>query len=79
MLPYVFVANRTNYSRWMPAYIIDIPELPKHILSAFEADQFVIRPTSGKFNGIWSDMSTEKNIINDSKGSLILRVRSLHS
>jgi hypothetical protein len=27
------------------------------------------RKTSGSFNGIWSDMGTEKNIIKDSKGS----------
>jgi hypothetical protein len=79
MLPYFFVATRTNCSRWMPAYIIDILELPEDIRSVFEVGQFAIRPSSGKFNAIWSDMSTEKNIINDSKGSYILRVRSLHS
>ena len=79
ILPYFFVATRTNYSRWMPAYIIDIFELPEDIRSVFEVGQFAIRPSSGKFNAIWSDMSTEKNIINDSKGSYILRVRSLHS
>jgi hypothetical protein len=31
--------------------------------------QFSIRQTSGSFNGIWSDMGTEKTIIKDSKGS----------
>jgi hypothetical protein len=28
-----------------------------------------IRQTSGSFNGIWSDMGTEKTIIKDPKGS----------
>jgi hypothetical protein len=28
-----------------------------------------LRQTSGSFNGIWSDMGTEKTIIKDSKGS----------
>ena len=64
MLPYFFITNRTNYSRWMPVYI-----LPAEIKSAFEKGEFSIRQTSGSFNGIWSDMGTEKTIIKDSKGS----------
>ena len=44
-------------------------ELPAEIKSAFEKGEFSIRKTSGSFNGIWSDMGTEKNIIKDSKGS----------
>ena len=53
----------------MPAYILDMLELPEEIRSAFEAGQFVIRQTSATFNGIWSDMGTEKNIIKDAKRS----------
>jgi hypothetical protein len=26
MLPYFFITNRTNYSRWMPVYILDMLE-----------------------------------------------------
>ena len=55
---FLFITNRTNYSRWMPVYILDMLELP-----AFEKGEFSIRQTSGSFNGIWSDMDTEKNII----------------
>jgi hypothetical protein len=40
-------------------------ELPAEIKSAFEKGEFSIRKTSGSFNGIWSDMGTEKNIIKD--------------
>jgi hypothetical protein len=36
---------------------------------AFEKGEFSIRQTSGSFNGIWSDMGTDKTIIKDSKGS----------
>ena len=61
MLLYFFVAKRTNYSRWMLAFILDILELPAEIRSAFEAGQCVIRQTSGKFNGVWRDMGTQKN------------------
>jgi hypothetical protein len=28
MLPYFFITNRTNYSRWMPVYILDMLEHP---------------------------------------------------
>jgi hypothetical protein len=65
MLPYFFITNRTNYSRCMPVYILDMLELPAEIKSAFEKGEFSIRKTSGSFNGIWSDMGTEKNIIKD--------------
>ena len=44
-------------------------ERPAEIKSAFKKGEFSIRQTSGSFNGIWSDMGTEKTIIKDSKGS----------
>ena len=68
LLPYFSVASCTNYSRWMPAYILHILEIPDEIRSAFKAGQFAIRRTPGKFNDIWSDMG-RKTIIKDSKGS----------
>ena len=63
MLPYIFITNRRNYSRWMSVYILDMLELPAEIKSAFEKGEFSIRQTSSSFNDIWSDMDTEKNII----------------
>jgi hypothetical protein len=53
----------------MPVYILDMLELPAEMKSAFEKGEFSIRQTCGSFNGIWSDMGTEKTIIKDSKGS----------
>ena len=53
----------------MPVYILDMLELSPEIKSAFEKGEFSIRQTSGSFNGIWSDMGTEKTIITDSNGS----------
>jgi hypothetical protein len=53
----------------MPVYILDMLELPAEIQSAFEKGEFFIRQTSGSFNGIWSNMGTEKTFIKDSKGS----------
>jgi len=46
--------------KWMPAYILDMLELPEEIRSVVEDGQFAIGQASGKVNGIWSDMVTEK-------------------
>ncbi|CAC5408181.1 unnamed protein product [Mytilus coruscus] len=64
MLPYFFITNRTNYSRWTPVYILDMLDIPHKVQSAFDSGKFA----KGTFNGIWSDMATEKTIIKDSKG-----------
>jgi hypothetical protein len=53
----------------MPVYVLDMLELPAEIKSVFEKGEFSISQTSGSFNGIWSDMGTEKTIIKGSKGS----------
>ncbi|CAC5420519.1 unnamed protein product [Mytilus coruscus] len=68
MLPYFYFTNRTNYSRWMPVYILDMLELPAEIESAFKLGEFSIRQKQSTFNGIWSDMGTKKTIIKDSGG-----------
>jgi hypothetical protein len=43
-------------------------DLHQDLKSAFESGQFAIRQKPGKFNGVWSDMATEKTVIRDSKG-----------
>ncbi|CAC5403946.1 unnamed protein product [Mytilus coruscus] len=69
MLPYFFIANKTNYARWTTAYLIDMLNLPEETYSAFMSGKFAVRQKPGVFNGIWSDMATKKTIIKDSKGS----------
>ena len=58
MLPYFFVTNKNNYSRWTPAYTFDMLELPSEIQDNFEVGSFSIRQKSGCFNGVCSDMAT---------------------
>jgi hypothetical protein len=67
MLPYVFSANRTNYARWLPVYILDMLSLPEEVRSAFGLGQFAVWQTTGTFNEIWSEMGVEKTVIRDSK------------
>lgn len=64
-------ANKNNYSRWMPVYILYMVELLGEILSSFDVDEFSVRQSSGfsKDTGIWINIASEKFIIKDSKGS----------
>ena len=42
--------------------------LPPQVQELFSLGYFSILQKSSSFNGIWSDMATEKAIIRDSKG-----------
>lgn len=50
-------------------YILDMLDIPVEIKAAFDAGEFAICQKTGIFNGVWSDMATEKTIIKDSKGN----------
>ena len=68
MLPYFFIADRQNYSRWGTLYALDmLTSLPEPVSEAFLEGQFTVRQTPGGFKGIWSDMGVETSIIRDSK------------
>ena len=68
MLPLLFITNHTNYSRWMPVYLLNMTELPEEITDAFTDGEFTVRQTEGRFKGVWwSEMGTEKTIIKDAK------------
>ena len=68
MLPYFFSCNRQNYSRWATVYAVDmLANLPQAVKEAFEAGQFSVKRSAGKYNGIWSDMGVESTVIRDSK------------
>ena len=47
-------------------------ELHQDVKSAFESGQFAIRQKPGKFNGVWSDIATDKTVIRDSKGRRVI-------
>lgn len=60
MLPYFFVTNKTNYTWWMPFYILAMIHLPEFIKSSFRSGEFSVKQKASSFNGIWNDMATEK-------------------
>lgn len=68
MLPYIFVSDKMNYSRWLPVYLLEMIHLPDDLKTVFRTGQFSVRQKPGKFNSLWSDMGTEKTVIKDSKG-----------
>ncbi|CAC5356829.1 unnamed protein product [Mytilus coruscus] len=70
MLPYFFVANKNNYSRWSPVYLLDMLNLPTEAEGLFSMGFFSVRQKVGSMSlhGVWSDMATEKTVIKDSKG-----------
>ena len=63
------MTNRNNYSRWTPIYLLCKLNLPSEVESRFKAGFFAIRQKAGSFNGVWSDMTTEKTISKDSKSN----------
>ena len=65
MLPYFSITNHTNYSRWMPVYILDMLELPPEIKSAFEKASFPLdkHPVASMiFGAIWALKKTSQQI-----------------
>ncbi len=67
MLPYMFAADKHNYARWTPVYLLEMLDMPEDLKQQFEAGDFSIRETESTFNGIWTDLAVEKTVIKDSK------------
>ena len=68
ILLHIFVTNRTNYFRWIPVYLLEMSQIPLDIQTAFEGGEFSFTEIPGSFNGIWSDIATEKTVIKNAKG-----------
>jgi hypothetical protein len=51
----------------MHVYLLDMLNIPDEVRSAFESGKFAVKQKVGGFNGVWSDMATEKTIIRVSK------------
>ena len=69
MLPYVFVTNKCNYSRWLPVYLMDMLTIPDGLKHEFDVGKFAVHLVEGKFNGTYTDLAVEKTIVRESKGN----------
>ena len=52
-----------------PVYILDMLNIPNEVKLAFDYGAFTIHQKTGTFNGIQSDMATEKNLIKEYIGN----------
>ena len=61
-LKYYKGANKPNYTRWTPAYLLDMILLPASATEAFEKGESTVWHTKGSFNAVPTDMATEHHI-----------------
>lgn len=67
MIPYFFICNRKNYSRYAPLYFLQMNnDLTPEVQSEL-SKHFSIKFTSRAFRGLWSDMGVEMSVIKDNK------------
>lgn len=70
MLPYFFICNRPNYSRYGPVYVLNMyMNLPDEVKLDFLAGHFSVNFTPGAFKGVFSDMATEMTVIKNTKAA----------
>lgn len=70
MLPYFFVCNKPNYSRWGTLYALEmLHNLPNEVKEDFKKGRFSVKFTPDPLRGIWSDMAVEMSIIKDTKSN----------
>ena len=73
MLPYVFAYDRTNYSRWISVYLIDMRNLKytaPEVYQEFQSGNHPVkRSDNSTFNQVWTDMGLEQSLNRDSKTS----------
>ena len=71
MLPWMFAYNRTNYSRYLPAYYIEMRELPQthpEVHGAMMAGEFAVqRQSKYGFSQIPCDQTIESTLNRDTK------------
>ena len=61
-LKYYKGANKPNYTRWSPAYLLDMILLPASATEAFEKGEFTVRHIKGSFNAVPTHTSTEHHV-----------------
>ena len=69
MLPLLFIADKTNYSGYMPVYIVMLEQLPEEVRRSFEQGSFNVKLSKGSFNEVCMDYCLETTENKDLKSS----------
>ena len=70
MTPYFFAMDRTNYSRWLPVYLVDmqtIDSVHPLIQEEFLNGNHAVSRSQNSFAQVWTDMALEQSVNLDSK------------
>ena len=70
MTPYFFAMDRTNYSRWLPVYLVDmqtIDSVHPLIQEEFLNGNHAVSRSQNSFAQVWTDMALELSVNLDSK------------
>ena len=68
--PYFFAMDRTNYSRWLPVYLVDMQTLDSvhpSIQEEFLNGNHAVSRSQNSFAQVWTDMALEQSANLDSK------------
>ena len=59
MLPYFKRYDHLNYGRWGPVYLVEMDQLPEHVLSEFKRGNIVVKRSAHKFSQVDPDQAME--------------------
>ena len=76
MAPYFFAMDRTNYSRWLPVYLVDMQTLDTvdpSVKQEFLNGNHAVSRSQNSFAQVWTDMALEQyvNLDSKSKGGIV--------
>ena len=70
MAQYFFAMDRTNYSRWLPVYLVDMQTLDSvdpSVKQEFLNGNHAVSRSQNSFAQVWADMALEQSVNLDSK------------
>ena len=70
MATYFFAMDRTNYSRWLPVYLVDMQTLDSvdpSVKHEFLNGNHAVNRSQNSFGQVWTDMALEQSVNLDSK------------
>ena len=60
ILPWMCVLDHTNYTRWLPVFIMDMKHLPMDVLTEFMKGNFTVKNSVRQFSALGTDQAHEQ-------------------